>query len=214
MMIGAHLAGVAFESWRMRENLVKAMITGRKAAIPSSEPPARRARPLATAAIFGFCAILLIPWTIILSRLPARGVPKEPLDKAYARECGSCHFAYPPSLATAQNWTAVMNGLSDHFGENASLDPGATATIRDWLVANASERWDTQAAQMVRRASQSDPQRITATPAWVEVHSAIPEAVFRSAAVGAKGACAACHQDAATGRFDPQRIAIPTGVRP
>jgi hypothetical protein len=214
-MIAAHLAGVAFESWRMRENLVTAMITGRKAAIASGPPASfARARPLAAAAIVGFVAILVVPWTIILSKLPARGVPAAPLDPAYARECGSCHFAYPPSLTTAQTWKAVMDGLSDHFGENASLDLALSARLGEWLAANASERWDTQASHLVRRMNPAEPPRITAAPAWVETHRDIPAASFRSAAVGAKGACNAFNQDAATGRFDPQRIAIPTGVRP
>ncbi len=35
-MIGAHFAGVAFESWRGRENLARAMVTGNKAAHPGS----------------------------------------------------------------------------------------------------------------------------------------------------------------------------------
>ncbi len=213
-MITAHLAGVAFESWRLRENLVKAMITGRKAAIASSPPPSARAHPLAAAAILGFVATLAIPWTIILSKLPARGAPTQPLDATYVRECGSCHLAYPPSLATEQTWKAVMDGLSDHFGENASLDPAVRAKLGEWLAANASERFDTQAANLVRRMNPAEPQRMTAAPAWVEVHRDIPDAVFKSAAVGAKGACNACHRDAATGRFDPQRIAIPIGARP
>jgi cytochrome b len=213
-MIAAHLAGVAFESWRLRENLVKAMITGRKAAIASSPPPSGRAHPLAAAAILGFVATLAIPWTIILSKLPARGAPTQPLDATYVRECGSCHLAYPPSLATAQTWRAIMDGLTDHFGENASLDPAVRVKLGEWLAANASERFDTQAANLVRRMNPAEPQRITAAPAWVEVHRDIPDAVFKSAAVGAKGACNACHRDAATGRFDPQRIAIPIGARP
>jgi cytochrome b len=213
-MITAHLAGVAFESWRLRENLVKAMITGRKAASAESQPPCGRARPLVAAAILGFVAFLVIPCTIILSGLPARGVPAAAPDPAYTRECGSCHFAYPASLATTRTWTAVMDGLTDHFGENAALDPAVGAGLRVWLAANASERFDTQAANMVRRMNPAEPQRITAAPAWVETHRDIPDAVFKSAAVGAKGACNACHRDAAAGRFDPQRISIPTGAHP
>jgi hypothetical protein len=81
------------------------------------------------------------PGTIFLANLLARGVPIEPINPVYTHECGSCHVAYPPSLAPAEMWTVVMDGLSDHFGESASLDLGTAAKLRDWLVANASERW-------------------------------------------------------------------------
>jgi hypothetical protein len=110
-------------------------------------------------------------------------------------------------------WTVVMDGLSDHFGESASLDLGTAAKLRDWLVANASERWDTQASNVFRRLSPSKPQLITATPSWVQFHRRLPEALFRAHAIGATGTCNACHQDAATGRFESQRIAIPKAAR-
>ena len=153
------------------------------------------------------------PGTIFLANLLARGVPIEPINPVYTHECGSCHVAYPPSLAPAEMWTVVMDGLSDHFGESASLDLGTAAKLRDWLVANASERWDTQASNVFRRLSPSKPQLITATPSWVQFHRRLPEALFRAHAIGAKGTCNACHQDAATGRFESQRIAIPKAAR-
>jgi hypothetical protein len=107
-----------------------------------------------------------------------------------------------------------MDGLADHFGENASLDPDTTAKLRDWLTARSAEHWDTRPANRFRRNNPDEPKRITATPGWVRFHSTIAPAVFTSSAVGAKGACHACHRDAATARFDPQSIAIPKDARP
>jgi cytochrome b len=212
-MVAAHLAGVAFESWFLRENLVRAMLTGRKPATLPDALPSRRARPLAAALTIGVIVAIALPGAVLLSALPARGVPADAPDPAYARECGGCHFAYPPSLAPAPLWDSVMGGLADHFGENASLDAETAARLRAWLAANAAERWDTRAANMFRRTNPLEPQRITAAPAWMRLHRDIAPEVFRSAAVGAKGACGACHQDAATGRFDPQSIAVPKDAR-
>ena len=213
-MIAAHWAGVAFESWRLRENLVRAMFTGRKSdgAVSSQQPAS--ARPAEAAAIVFGIAAIAVPGVIALSQLPAKGVPATPLNPVYVKECGDCHFAYPPSLAPAATWKAVMDRLADHFGENASLDPAKAASLQDWLTANASERWDTRAANMLRRLNAADPQRITSTPGWTRVHRDIPDSVFRSKAVGAKGACKACHSDAETARFDPQNIAIPKEAQP
>ena len=213
-MIAAHWAGVAFESWRLRENLVRAMFTGRKSdGAESSEQPAS-ARPAEAATIVLAIAAIAVPGVIALSHIPAKGVPSVPLNPVCVKECGDCHFAYPPSLAPAATWKAVMDGMADHFGENATLDPAKAASIRDWLTANASKRWDTRAANMLRRVNAADPQRITAAPGWARVHGDIPDSVFRSKAVGAKGACKACHSDAETARFDPQSIAIPKEAQP
>jgi hypothetical protein len=107
-----------------------------------------------------------------------------------------------------------MDGMANHFGENASLDPAKAATLQGWLTANASERWDTRAAIMLRRVNAADPQRITSTQGWTRVHEHIPDSVFKSKAVGARGACKACHGDAETARFAPQSIAIPKEARP
>lgn len=208
-MIAAHLGGVVFESRRMRENLVRAMITGEKPAHGSDATPATGARPWMAAAILAVLAVGIIPGVIVLQHQPGFGVPPAQLDATYIKECGSCHFAYPPSLAPTASWVAVMNGLDAHFGENASLDTATATKIRDYLVANAAENWDTRPANAFRIRSADDPQRITATPSWQRIHRSIPAAVFKSPKIGVKGACNACHQDAATSRFDPQFIAIP-----
>jgi cytochrome b len=213
-MIAAHWAGVAFESWRLRENLTRAMISGRKDAegIDRSEH-LPGAKPAQAGAILLAVAAVAVPGIAALTQLPAKGVPAAPLDPVYAKACGDCHLAYHPSLAPAQSWAKTMEGLADHFGENATLDAATAAKVRDYLAGNASERWDTRAANLLRRVDPSKPEQITAAPVWKRIHREIPEAVFKSKAVGAKGACKACHKDADTARFDPQSIAIPKDAR-
>ena len=64
-----------------------------------------------------------------------------------------------------------------------------------------------------RRTAADAPYQITATRFWKWMHAGISDAVFKSPApVGARGNCAACHRDAATGRFDPRRIDIPQEI--
>ena len=104
---------------------------------------------------------------------------------------------------------ALMDGLAEHFGEDASLDPDDASAVRAWLASNAAENWDTRAAHEFDLADPRDPFRLTATPYWIRTRRRIPDAVFRSGAVKSRGACDACHADAATGRFDPQAILIP-----
>jgi hypothetical protein len=81
--------------------------------------------------------------------------------------------------------------------------------IRTYLTKNSAEKWDTRAADELALANPGDPLRLTATPFWTRMHRRIPETVFKSRAVGAKSACDKCHNDASTGRFDPQNINVP-----
>jgi cytochrome b len=209
-LIAGHLLGVAYESIQARTNLPLAMITGKKttSATDHAARPAK-AKPLLAA----LCVLILMAGAVrqivALSARPGFGVPTGALDPIYAQECGSCHMAYSPSLAPGLRWIAIMDGLSNHFGEDASLEPGPASRIRAILTTNAAEKWDTRAAYELQGSNPQDPLRLTATPFWIRMHRGIPEGVFKSRAVGAKGACGQCHSDASTGRFDPQDIHIP-----
>jgi hypothetical protein len=209
-MVGGHLAGVIHESFRSDAKLVLAMFTGEKPDTPVAiaANPAR-ARP----AFAGLTVLLLLGGAaygaVAFSSRRALGVPVGPLDSTYVKECGSCHMAYPPSLAPSSRWIALMAGLADHFGEDASLESNLMSSIRAYLINNSAEKWDTRPSHELAESNPGDPLRLTATPFWTRTHRLIPSAVFRSKAVGAKGACDACHSDGLTGRFDPQKIEIP-----
>ena len=211
-MIVAHLAGVLVESLIERRSLVTAMITGRKQ-LPDD---LAAAGPLPRLPRWGLAAISLVTagGAIIVagafaSRVPPSGIIAMPELAAYKTECGACHEPYHPSLLPRASWSVLMANLSDHFGEDASLDPATTKAIADWLDRYASEAWDTKAANWLRDVDPADPTRITATRFWQWRHHRIPKAIFESPEVGAPSNCAACHRDATTGRFDAQMINVP-----
>ena len=57
----------------------------------------------------------------------------------FAHECGACHWAYAPEFLPARSWQAITSNLSDHFGEDASLDPDTTGKIADYLIAHSAD---------------------------------------------------------------------------
>lgn len=109
-------------------------------------------------------------------------------DAATRKECGECHMAFQPGLLPAASWNRIMDGLQNHFGENASMPADTAAAIRNYL---------TQAA------GSGDGRliRITGQRWWLRKHDFDPS-IWSRRTVAAKSNCEACHRTAAQGLFD------------
>lgn len=214
-MIGLHVAGAVFESLRTRENLVRAMVHGRKESRPGDAPPPHKVpRPVLAGVLMVVLLTAGAGTVFALAQRPGLGVPHAKLDPVYAKECGDCHVAYHPSLAPAATWSGVMADLSHHFGDNAELDAATASHIRDYLLANSAEHYDTLPANRLRRTDPAHPLRITATPFWRRMHRRIPDSTFAAKQVVARSNCSACHHDVASGLFHPSAIEIPEDAEP
>ncbi|OEJ69188.1 hypothetical protein BEN30_03585 [Magnetovibrio blakemorei] len=210
MMIVLHVGGVYMEIKLTGEKLVRAMITGLKS-VPKNTPALkhRKARVLpATLTIAAFVGVVgSALW--YLSTMPPSGLTYLPPNQAYESQCGDCHRPYHPSLLPAASWTKMMADLSDHFGEDASLDDATVAQITAYLVQYGSEAWDTEAANRFRIVDPAAPFQITKTPYWINKHEDIAPAIFKRKTVSVPSNCPACHTDDYSGRFDDQKIKIP-----
>lgn len=106
------------------------------------------------------------------------------------KECGECHMAFQPGLLPAASWNRLMDGLSDHFGEKASLPADSAAAIRAYLTQNAGGG----DGRLIR---------VTDQDWWRRKHRLDP-AVWRRKTVGSKSNCEACHRDAGKGLYEEE----------
>lgn len=133
------------------------------------------------------------------------------VHKNWQQECASCHIAYPPGLLPRASWRRVMNGLEQHFGENASLDPATQADILRFLEANAADSGSSRMGERVTRrmGANEAPLRITETRWFVRKHDEVPRDAWSRKSVGSAANCAACHGKAEQGVFDDDTVKIP-----
>lgn len=122
-----------------------------------------------------------------------------PPDETYRAECGGCHVAYPAELLPQGAWKAVLEGLSDHFGTEATVEPAALEKISSDLARHA------------RPARQGEPLvlRITETRWFLHEHEEVPSSAWSSEEVKSAANCGACHTGADRGQFDEHAVRIP-----
>lgn len=151
-----------------------------------------------------FAPVLVLVPALAAAVLPAHADdhgPRIPLPGAYVQECASCHAPYPPGLLPAASWRRLMADLPNHFGSDASLDAATQAQLASWLVAHAASG---------RRARGTPPEdRITRSDWFVREHREVGRSTWSRASIGSAANCAACHRDAAQGRFDEDAVQIP-----
>ncbi len=158
-----------------------------------------------TTIMTGACGALAL--ALALAGLPGSGGParadddyvRPVTDPLVKKECGACHLAFPAGFLPAASWKAIMAGLEDHFGDDASLDAEDAKKIEAYLVAHAADagrRWRKR-----RGGEGKPPLRITKLGWFVSEHRGEVSARARKRA-GTMANCAACHRGAERGYFD------------
>jgi cytochrome c553 len=126
---------------------------------------------------------------------------RAPLPPAYVEECGSCHIAFPGRMLDAASWSAVIAGLEQHFGVDASVDPKTLEPIRAYLVSTARSR--PTAADGVPLL------RITEMRWFRHEHDEVPGRFWKEPDAVKPSDCAACHRSSAEGSFSERSLRLP-----
>lgn len=155
-----------------------------------------------TAATTGNAALQTLPYDPPPVQQNPLANPLVVSDKTVQAECSACHMAYPAVFLPARSWHAIMSNLSDHFGEDASLDPQTTQEIANYLIANAADA-DPRGARIMRAVDTSaTPASISEMPWWQNIHGQmVARGVFKRAEIGSEANCVACHRGAAQGYY-------------
>lgn len=147
-------------------------------------------------------SILILAFSGMDARAGGKKIPPVS-DPLTAKVCGDCHMAFPPGFLPARSWVAIMAGLDDHFGDDASLPADQAGKIGAYLTDHASDAPNGGGLREFIRwvAPGGTPRRITENPAFLDEHD-FPEHVWRAPDVVTRSNCPACHLGANRGWFD------------
>ena len=121
----------------------------------------------------------------------------------FAEECSACHMAYDPGFLPKRSWRAIMSNLSNHFGEDASLDDQTRNAIKRYLLSNAADANGRNPYWLRRIPASQTPLRITELPWFRNQHGPRARAWAKShPKIGSISNCQGCHRAAARGVFD------------
>jgi len=136
-----------------------------------------------------------------------------PVDNAfYKEECGSCHFPYQPGLLPARSWQRLMDGLEDHFAENAELEAADAGQLTTYLTENAADTSDYKRSRGISRSLAKDdaPLRISTTRYFKRKHHELPDRMVKdNPDVRSFSNCELCHERAAQGSYDEHQVKVP-----
>lgn len=211
-----HIMGVLIEQFYHKTQMVFAMLSGYKRCEGDDTSISFLHQLLAYSAILLACGIFytvafkqesLLTNTIFQKRVYAEE------NHAFDIKCGKCHKHYPPFMLPQASWEKLMDGLSNHFGEEIlehNISKPDQKSIRAYLVSNSAESSTHKLAfKTLESLGEMRPISITKSPYWREAHRHIDDSFFKHPEVKDKSNCFVCHQNFEYGIFDNALIRLP-----
>lgn len=210
-VIFAHIAGVLLDKVLHKSRALESMVDGYKIGNEEGVKFTLVQKAFGVVAIsvsiFAFVYMLVAPNSLLI----ADGNVKMDYAKenpAFYKECISCHTLYPPFLLPQKSWVSMMDGLENHFGDDASLDAQTTESIKEFLVKNSAESSTKESSLRIMASLDKDKTylAITETPFWKNRHKKIDKAVYAREEIGKPSNCKACHANIENGLLNNRDI--------
>lgn len=211
VLIAAHVTGVLVDRFlHPKDQTLTSIIDGHKNRDGESAVLSWYQKIAAIIGISGTIALLLYALSVPNNPLIVgynQSVDYTKINPVFVNECGSCHTLYPPTLLPKESWGKLMGDLSNHFGDDASLDPADYQTILAYLIEHSAESSTQEmSVKMIQSLGNRDMIAITQTPFWKERHKHISDEVFKDSRVKSRANCKACHSDVEQGTIEDNAI--------
>ena len=211
VLIAAHVGGVLIDRLLHAEDrTLTSILDGYKNIEGESAILSVLQKIVAIIGIGGSIGILIYALSVPNNLLIASHTPKVDYKKElplFVNECASCHTLYPPSFLPKQSWTNLMGNLSNHFGDDASLEPADNLSILTYLLNHSAESSKQEmSVKMMQTLQNRDIIAITQTPFWKRTHRHIPIEVFKNDRIKSRANCKACHSDVEQGTIEDNAI--------
>ena len=211
VLIAVHIGGVLVDRFlHAKDRTLTSILDGHKNIQGESATLSLFQKIIAILGIGGSVGILIYALSVPNNLLIASHTPKIDYAKEhplFVNECASCHTLYPPSLLPKQSWSKLMGDLSNHFGDDASLEPADHRSILEYLLEHSAEGSKQEmSVKMMQTLQNRDIIAITQTPFWKRTHRHIPAEVFQSGHVKSRANCKACHSDVEQGLIEDNAI--------
>ena len=210
-----HIAGVLVEQFYHRTNMAFAMLSGYKKSEGKDTAPLFWQHLLAYSSII--LSILIFYWVVhsadtFLTRSVFTKHDYTYENSSFSTHCSKCHKNYPPFILPKASWEKLMDGLSNHFGEEIlehNISKEEQLSIKTYLTSHSAEN-STHKLAYKSLISLQDMRPISATKSlyWRETHEHLKEA-FKNPLVKDKSNCFACHRNFEYGLFDNTLIHLP-----
>lgn len=126
-------------------------------------------------------------------------------DATVNKACGECHMTFYPQMLPQATWQKILGDLSNHFGEDATLDAATQAYVLDYHLKDAANVQNTRAAKKWMEGVNlaNPPERITTAPRFLNKHSEREfQAMWDKKGIKSKADCVGCHRGAQKGSFE------------
>lgn len=155
--------------------------------------------------VYFFILVLIVTGMSVLVRQSVAESFPPITNEVVNKECGDCHMVYFAEMLPRRSWVKILNDLSNHFGEDASVNPKVLTDIIDHHVANASDMVNSRGARKWREGLNKNeaPDSITLAPRFIRKHDDNEFTwMWEKRKVKSKADCVACHEDAQKGIFE------------